>query len=39
MKVYVMRHGTTIWNENGITQGHTNNRLSQKGKSLTKKWH
>lgn len=35
MKVYVMRHGTTVWNEKGITQGHTNNRLSQKGKTLT----
>ena len=35
MKVYVMRHGTTVWNEKGITQGHTNNRLSKKGKILT----
>jgi hypothetical protein len=30
-----MRHGTTVWNEKGITQGHTNNRLSKKGKILT----
>ena len=35
MKIYVMRHGTTVWNEKGITQGHTNNRLSKKGKILT----
>lgn len=35
MKVYVMRHGTTVWNEKGITQGRTNNRLSKAGKSLT----
>jgi len=35
MKVYVMRHGTTVWNEKGITQGRTNNRLSSSGKSLT----
>lgn len=31
MNIYVMRHGTTVWNEKGITQGRTNNRLSQKG--------
>ena len=31
-----MRHGTTVWNEKGITQGHTNNRLSKKGIALTK---
>jgi probable phosphoglycerate mutase len=35
MKVYVMRHGTTVWNERGITQGRTNNRLSKQGKLLT----
>ena len=35
MKIYVMRHSTTVWNEKGITQGRTNNRLSKKGKSLT----
>jgi probable phosphoglycerate mutase len=33
-KIYVMRHGTTVWNEKGITQGHSNNRLSKTGKSL-----
>lgn len=26
-----MRHGTTVWNEKGITQGRTNNRLSKAG--------
>jgi probable phosphoglycerate mutase len=35
MNVYVMRHGTTVWNEKGITQGRTNNRLSVSGKELT----
>ena len=32
-----MRHGTTCWNERGITQGRTNNRLSKNGIELTKK--
>ena len=32
-----MRHGTTVWNEKGITQGRTNNRLSKNGKLLTEK--
>ena len=36
MNLYIMRHGTTVWNEKGITQGRTNNRLSKKGISLTK---
>ena len=35
MILYVMRHGTTVWNEKGITQGRTNNRLSAEGKKLT----
>ena len=35
MKVYVMRHGTTVWNEKGIFQGHKNNRLSLAGKLET----
>ncbi len=26
-----MRHGKTVWNEKGITQGRTNNRLSKHG--------
>ena len=34
MKIYVMRHGTTVWNEKGITQGHSQNRLSYDGKLL-----
>ena len=37
MNIYVMRHGTTVWNEKGVTQGRTNNRLSQNGKILTAK--
>lgn len=35
MNIYIMRHGTTVWNEKGITQGHSNNRLSQSGKIKT----
>lgn len=35
MNLYVMRHGTTVYNEKGITQGRTNNRLSKKGVLLT----
>ena len=35
MNLYVMRHGTTVWNEKGITQGQTNNRLSKSGILLT----
>lgn len=34
MKIYVMRHGTTFWNEEGRTQGRTNNRLSKAGVEL-----
>ena len=30
-----MRHGTTVWNKKGITQGRTNNRLSKNGVKLT----
>ena len=37
MEIYVMRHGNTVWNEKGITQGRTNNRLSKEGKELTEK--
>lgn len=32
MKIYVMRHGETVWNSKGITQGRSNNRLSKNGK-------
>ena len=32
MKIYIVRHGTTIWNEKRITQGYFQNRLSIKGK-------
>jgi len=37
MKIFVMRHGTTVWNEKGIIQGRSNNRLSEKGKAEVKK--
>ena len=34
MEILVMRHGTTVWNEQKITQGRTNNRLSKAGKEI-----
>ena len=34
MKVYVLRHGTTVWNEEGRTQGRRQNKLSVTGKTL-----
>lgn len=34
MDFYVLRHGTTCWNEQGRTQGRSNNRLSKAGKLL-----
>lgn len=34
MNVYILRHGTTVWNEKGITQGRSQNRLSKNGKIL-----
>lgn len=37
MNIYVMRHGTTIWNEQGRSQGRSKNRLSKAGKELTEK--
>lgn len=35
MNLYVIRHGKTVWNERGITQGRTNNRLSKEGIAIT----
>ena len=32
MKLYLMRHGLTVWNEKGRSQGHSQNRLSSTGK-------
>ena len=37
MKLYIMRHGTTIWNEKNIVQGFSKNRLSKSGKLLVEK--
>ena len=34
MKIYIIRHGTTCWNEKQIIQGFSNNRLSLNGKLL-----
>lgn len=36
MEVYIMRHGKTVWNEKGITQGRSNNRLSKAGIEVAK---
>lgn len=33
MKIYVMRHGRTNWNEKWITQGRSQNMLSKTGKA------
>ena len=33
MKIYIMRHGRTNWNEKWITQGRSQNMLSKTGKS------
>ena len=32
MNIYIVRHGTTVWNEKKITQGYFKNRLSERGK-------
>lgn len=37
MNLYIMRHGTTVWNEKGISQGRSQNRLSKEGKLLAQK--
>ena len=34
MNIYIVRHGTTVWNQKGISQGHSQNRLSESGKQL-----
>ena len=34
MEIYVLRHGTTNWNEKGIIQGRRHNRLSKNGVQL-----
>lgn len=31
MEIYILRHGETVWNFKGITQGRSNNRLSKRG--------
>ncbi len=37
MNIYFLRHGETIWNKKGITQGHKNSPLTLKGKNSAKK--
>ncbi len=34
MELYVIRHGTTVWNEIGRSQGRSQNRLSKNGKHV-----
>lgn len=36
MNCYIMRHGTTVWNEKGISQGRSSNKLSRAGIELVK---
>ena len=36
MEIYIVRHGTTVWNEKKRTQGRVNNRLSKNGKEKAK---
>lgn len=36
MNLYIMRHGTTVWNEKQIIQGLSNNMLSKDGIQLVK---
>lgn len=36
MKIYILRHGTTVWNEEGRTQGRRQNKLSKAGQELAK---
>jgi len=35
-EVYIIRHGETNWNKEGIVQGHKNTKLSKKGKNQAK---
>ena len=37
MKLYVIRHGRTPWNEKGLMQGRVNIKLSETGKKEAKK--
>ncbi len=36
MKVYLIRHGQTDWNNKGLIQGHTDNKLNELGKNQAK---
>lgn len=37
MKLYLIRHGETIWNEKGLWQGITDVPLNEKGREQAKK--
>lgn len=39
MKIYIVRHGQTIWNEEGRMQGAKNSNLTEKGIEEAKKLH
>lgn len=36
MKIYLIRHGQTDWNNKGLIQGHTDNELNEVGKNQAK---
>ncbi len=36
MKIYLIRHGQTDWNNKGLIQGHTDNKLNKVGKNQAK---
>ncbi len=36
MKIYLIRHGQTNWNKNGLIQGRTDNKLNDLGKKQAK---
>lgn len=38
MKLYVIRHGRTPWNEKGLMQGWVNIKLSETGKKRGKRY-
>ncbi len=36
MKIYLIRHGQTDWNNKGLIQGHTDNKLNEVGENQAK---
>ena len=37
MKIYIIRHGLTVWNKQKRTQGRVNNKLAKEGKEELEK--